>query len=82
MTKSNDKITTTTVARKRLDGAKSGRGSVVFSALVLTAVLNACTGSLLEARPVCIKPHGGANYQLAPSDQCESGMGGSVWVNR
>ncbi len=64
------------------DGAKSSRGALALAALALTAGLSACSGSMLEARPVCIKPHGGANSQLAPSDQCESGMSGHVWLNR
>ena len=78
----SDPIAITTVARKYLVGAKSRRGAVALAALALTAGLSACSASILEARPVCIKPHGGANYQLAPSDQCELGMDGHVWVNR
>ncbi len=61
---------------------RRGRGVRTLAALALAVVLGACSGSVLETKPVCIKPHGGANYQLAPSYQCETGMDGHVWVNR
>ncbi len=57
------------------------RNTVALAALGLTAVLSACSGNLLEARPVCLAPHGGANVQLAPSAQCEAGLAGYAWVN-
>jgi hypothetical protein len=82
MDKSNETISVTPGVQRRLDGARASRGALAFATLALTAWLGACSGNVLEARPVCIKPHGGANFQLAPSYQCESGMGGSMWVNR
>lgn len=54
----------------------------VLAAFALIAALGACTGKFVEARPVCIKPHGGANFQLAPSYQCEAKVHGRRWVNR
>ena len=61
-----------------------GQRVLVLAALALTAGLSACSDSMMEARPVCIKPHGGANYQLAPRDHpyCKSGMHGHVMVNQ
>ena len=82
MNKSSDKIANATALQHHIDGARSGRGAMTLAALALIAGLGACAGSVLEASPVCIKPHGGANYQLAPSAQCEAAMGGHVWVNR
>jgi hypothetical protein len=57
------------------------RNAAALAALGLTAVLSACSGNLLEARPVCLAPHGGANVQLAPSYLCETGVAGHAWVN-
>lgn len=53
-----------------------------LAAIALTALLGACMSNGLQARPVCIKPHGGANVQLAPTDHCEIGAPGYAWVNR
>ena len=52
-----------------------------LAAIALTALLGACMSNGLQARPVCIKPHGGANVQLAPTDHCEIGAPGYAWVN-
>jgi hypothetical protein len=82
MDKPNETIAVTMAVQKRLDGARASSGALAFGALALTAWLGACSGSVLEARPVCIKPHGGANVQLAPNERCELGLSGGVWVNR
>ena len=74
MNKSSDKIANATALQHHIDGARSGRGAMTLTALALIAGLGACAGSVLEASLVCIKPHGGANYQLAPSAQCEAIM--------
>ncbi len=72
--------------RRTTRGDVSGRSTprtaqAALTALVLTAFLGACANGALEARPVCIKPHGGANVQLAPPDQCEAGAAGYAWLN-
>ena len=59
----------------------NGKTAVALAALTMAAALSACSGSFLEARPVCLAPHGGANVQLAPSAQCEAGLAGYAWVN-
>ncbi len=63
--------------------ARLGQRVLVLAALALTAGLSACSDSMMEARPVCIKP-AGTNYQLAPRDHpyCKSGMHGYVMVNQ
>ena len=63
------------------DKSKPRTAQAALTALVLSSLLGACTGNLLEAQPVCIQPHGGANVQLAPNDQFDAGAAGYAWVN-
>ncbi len=54
----------------------------VFFAGCATAImlLSSCS-AMMEARPVCTKPHGGANIQLAPMYQCVEKMDGRKLIN-
>ncbi len=43
-------------------------------------LLSSCSANM-EARPVCIAPHGGSNWQLAPMYQCIEKMHGTKIIN-
>jgi hypothetical protein len=55
---------------------------VFFAATCAMAMmmLSSCS-AIMEARPVCTKPHGGANMQLAPMYQCIEKVDGRKLVN-
>jgi len=73
-----------------------GKRMITAAVLSQVAVLAACSQNgnprmeaamaarieaAMAARPVCIKPHGGANVQLAPMYQCEQKMSGTRLYN-
>jgi hypothetical protein len=43
-------------------------------------LLSSCSASM-EARPVCVAPHGGANVQLTPMYRCIDEMHGHKIIN-
>jgi len=54
---------------------------VIFTGCAMAMMLLSSCSGMMEARPVCIKPHDGANMQLAPMYQCIEKMGGRKIIN-
>jgi hypothetical protein len=51
------------------------------TACAMTIMILSSCSAMMEARPVCTAPHGGANSQLAPMYQCMEKMHGSKIIN-